>query len=266
MKDLIKILKEQSDKGHPSVLVTVIEVKGSAPQKVGAKMLVSKEGIRLWGTIGGGTIENLALQQAKIQIKEQKHMLKQYELTEEGKDSTGMLCGGNMYLFYDILGTTTKVYILGAGHISQKLAPMMTMLGFWTVIIDDRKEYLHESFENTEGVELLSGSLPQYLDTIEFEPGSYVVIVSYSHELDEKILKYLLTEKSQNVAQLKYLGMIGSKRKVKEIFSRLKAQGVNSFQLDKVHAPIGIPIGSQTPEEIAVSIAAEIIKIRNLEE
>jgi len=266
MKELIRILKKQSDKGDPSVLVTVIDVSGSAPQKVGAKMLVSKEGRRLWGTIGGGTIENLALQQAKIQIREQKPLLKQYELKEEGKDSTGMLCGGNMSIFYDVLGTITKVYILGAGHISQKLALLLTMLGFWTVIIDDREEYLHESFKSIEGAELLSGPLPHYLDTIKFEPESYVVIVTYSHELDENVLKYLLTEKSQNILQLKYLGMIGSKRKVKEIFSRLQSQGVSKSQLDGIHAPIGVPIGSQTPEEIAVSIAAEIIKVRNIEE
>ncbi|MFX0152272.1 MAG: XdhC family protein [Candidatus Hodarchaeota archaeon] len=266
MKEFIKILKEQSDKGNPLVLVTVIEVQGSAPQKVGAKMLVSNEGRRLWGTIGGGTIENLALQQAKIQIKEQKPLLKHYELKEEGKDSTGMLCGGNMSLFYDILGNITKVYILGGGHISQKLVPILIMLGFWIVIIDDREEYIHESFKNIKGVELLSGPLPQYLDTIEFESESYVIIVTYSHELDENILRYLLTKKSRNILQLKYLGMIGSKRKVKEIFSRLKAQGVCISQLEKVHAPIGVPIGSQTPEEIAVSIAAELIKVRNVEE
>jgi xanthine dehydrogenase accessory factor len=266
MKKLINILKEQVDCGNPSVLVTVVNVSGSAPQQIGAKMLVSISGKRLWGTIGGGTIENLALDQAKVRFKEKKPFLKQYELRENGEDSTGMLCGGSMTLFFDILGTTTKAYILGAGHISQKLAPLLTALGFWTVIIDDREEFLYENFKDTNVAELLTGPLPQYLDTIEIEPESYVVIVTYSHELDEKILKHLLTEKSQNVAQLKYLGMIGSKRKVKEIFNRLKSQGVSTAQLDRVYAPIGIPIGSQTPEEIAVSIAAEIIKVRNLEE
>lgn len=266
MKEFINTLKKQVDIGNPSVLVTVVNVTGSAPQTLGAKMLVSKSGERLWGTIGGGTIENLALEQAKVQIKEQRPFLKQYELRETGDDSTGMLCGGSMMLFFDLLGATTKVYILGAGHISQKLAPLLTALGFWTVIIDDREEFLRESFTDIDVAELISGPLPQYLDTIEFEPESYVVIVTYSHELDERILKYLLTKKSHLVTQLKYLGMIGSKRKVKEIFSRLESQGVSKSQLTRIHAPIGLPIGSQTPEEIAISIAAEIVKVRNLEE
>ncbi|MFX0209656.1 MAG: XdhC family protein, partial [Candidatus Hodarchaeota archaeon] len=109
----------------------------------------------------------------------------------------------------------------------------------------------------------ISGTLPQIIDSIEFEKDSYIVIITYSHELDEQILKYLLSKHQKEFYTWKYLGMIGSKRKVKEIFSRLESQGIDPRLLERVHAPIGVPIRSQTPEEIAISIAAEIIDVQN---
>ncbi len=265
-KEFIKIMTEQFHKGRTFALVTVVDVSGSAPQRIGAKMLVSSTGKRLWGTIGGGTIENLALKEAQAQININIPLLKEYELTEEGEEATGMLCGGKMSLFYDIQGAGTKTYIFGAGHISQQLVPLLASLGFWTVVIDDRKEYLDENFKNLNVAETITGNLPQIIDSIEFEKGSYIVILTYSHDLDEKILKHLLTKREQEFETWKYLGMIGSKRKVSEIFSRLESQGMDPNLLEKVHAPIGIPIRSQTPEEIAISIAAEIIDVRNKKE
>ncbi|MFW9905289.1 MAG: XdhC family protein [Candidatus Thorarchaeota archaeon] len=265
-REFIKIIDNQIQKGGLFALITVIEVSGSTPQRVGAKMIVDSLGNHLWGTIGGGTIEKLALKEAQAQIRKKTPLLKEYELTEEGEKATGMLCGGKMSLFYDILGIGTKVYIFGAGHISQRIVPLLTSLGFWTIVIDDRKEYLQESFKNSNVAETLVGNFPQIIDTIEFEKDSYIVILTYSHDLDEKILRYFLTTRKEEIKNWKYLGMIGSKRKVKEIFNRLVSQGIDPKQLEKVHAPIGIPIGSQTPEEIAVSIAAEIIKVRNKKE
>ncbi len=267
-KDFVEIMAEQMRKGGVFALITVVDVSGSAPQRVGAKMLVSPAGKRLWGTIGGGTIEKLALKEVQVQIKKRTPLLKEYELREEGEKATGMLCGGKMSLFYDILGTGTKAYIFGAGHISQQLVPILVSLGFWTIVIDDRKDYLDESFKHSEVAETLTGNLPQIIDTIEFEKDSYIVILTYSHDLDEEILKQLLTKQQQEAEtwNYRYLGMIGSERKVKEIFSRLESQGIDPQLLEKVHAPIGIPIGSQTPEEIAISIAAEIIKVRNKKE
>lgn len=263
MIEFSRIINETIKNGTCIVLVTVVGVQGSAPQKIGAKMLVSSDGKILWGTVGGGTIEELAKNQAKIQIQQRKPLLKEYELTEEGVNATGMICGGNMTLFFDLLGTSTNVYIFGAGHISQQIVPLLTKLGFSCRVIDDRYDYLRESFPNAESSQLITGKLPQIIDTIEFIPRSYVIIMTYSHELDEKILKHLLTNKIEEAKELAYMGMIGSKRKVKEIFDRLISDGIDSDILDTIHAPIGIQIGSQTPEEISISIAAELIKIRN---
>jgi xanthine dehydrogenase accessory factor len=260
-----EILGSQVQKGEAFALITVVEVSGSAPQRTGAKMIVSSTGKRLWGTIGGGSIEKIALKEAKMQIQKRTPLLKEYKLMEEGEKATGMLCGGKMRLFIDILGVGPKSYIFGAGHICQRLVPLLASLGFWTVVIDDRKEYLAESFKETEVSEMFSGTLPQIIDTIEFEKDSYIIIMTYSHKLDEKILKHLLTTRMQKFQTWKYLGMIGSKKKVKEIFSRLESQGISPNLLERVHAPIGVPIRSQTPEEIAISIAAEIIDIYNKE-
>jgi xanthine dehydrogenase accessory factor len=261
----IETMVDQVQKGGVFALVTVVDISGSAPQQIGAKMLVSSSGERIWGTVGGGTIEKLALEEAQVRIKSRTPLLKEYELMEEGEKATGMICGGKMSLFFDILGIGTKAYIFGAGHISQRLVPLMNSLGFWPVVIDDRKEYLEQNF-NQLAAEILTGELPKIIETIEFENDCYIVIITYSHALDEKILKYLLTKREKEFENWKYLGMIGSKRKVKEIFSRLESQGIARNLLDRVRAPIGIPIGSQTPDEIAVSIAAEIIAVRNIKE
>lgn len=263
MKDFINIIDDHIGRGIPLALVTVVEVRGSAPQRTGAKMLVSNEGRILWGTTGGGSIEELAKKQAMIQLNLGQPLLKEYELIKEGVNATGMICGGHMTLFFDILGASAKVYIFGAGHIAQQLYPLLNKLGFSTVIIDDRGEYLKESFPDVIPSNLITGALPDIIEDIHFPPHSYIIIMTYTHKLDEKIIKHLLLNKIQEIDEINYLGMIGSKRKIKEIFSRLTAAGIKPDVLNRVHAPIGIKIGSQTPEEIAISIAAEIIKVRS---
>jgi xanthine dehydrogenase accessory factor len=264
---MFEIIQEETQSGRPLSLVTVVDVSGSAPQRIGAKMLVSSSGELIWGTIGGGAVESLAIKQAIIQISDKTPLLKKYDLSESGdEDSTGMLCGGTMQVYFDIFGTTNKVFIFGAGHITQQLLPLLFNLGFTSTVIDDRQEYLEDKIKEKLPVETLSGELPGMIENIHFTLGSYVIILTYSHSLDEKILHFLFTKKLSEVKELKYLGMIGSKRKVKEIFSRLEKKGIDKTKLDIVHAPIGVPIDSQTPEEIAISIAAQIIAVKNKKE
>lgn len=266
MKDFIQTLTKYIESGKSVGLVTVVDVKGSAPQKVGAKMIVSSEGKLLWGTVGGGTIEALAIEQAKRQITENKPLLKTFELIETGKQAIGMLCGGEMQLFFEVLGVMTNIYIFGGGHITQQLIPLLDNLGFSILIIDDREDFIAENIVNKYSVRTLFGNIPEVIDTLTFEVGCYIIILTYSHELDEKILEYLLTRKNEEITKVKYVGIIGSKRKIKEIFSRLQVKGIQKQRLDEVHAPIGLSIGSQTPEEIAISIAAELILVRNKED
>ncbi len=266
MKDLFTLIQTETQSGRPVSLVTVVEVKGSAPQKVGAKMLVSSKGTLLWGTVGGGTIEALALKQAQEQILKQTPLLKTFKLTETGEEATGMLCGGTMQLFFDIFGTQTNVYIFGAGHITQQLLPLLTKLGFNPIVIDDRRGYLEEHINKQYQFEVITDEVSMFLDGFHFDPNSYIIIMTYSHDLDEQILMNILTKKEKEISKLKYLGMIGSKRKIGEIYNRLETKGIERSLLESVHSPIGIPIKSQTPEEIAISIAAELISVRNVEE
>ncbi|MHA2307272.1 MAG: XdhC family protein, partial [Candidatus Hodarchaeales archaeon] len=234
MKDFINIINDHIGRGVPLALVTVVEVRGSAPQRIGAKMLISNEGRRLWGTTGGGKIEELAKKQAMIQLNLGQPLLKEYELVEEGTNATGMICGGKMTLFFDIFGAGAKVYIFGAGHIAQQLYPLLNKLGFSTVIIDNRAEYMKESFPDVIDSNLISGTLPDIVEDMYFSPHSYIIIMTYTHELDEKIIKHLLLNKIQEIDKINYLGMIGSRRKVEEIFSRLTAAGIKPDILNRV--------------------------------
>ena len=229
-------------------------------------MLVSSSGELLWGTIGGGTVESLAIKQAKVQIEVKTPILKSFELVESGKDATGMLCGGEMQLFFDVFGTSTRVLIFGAGHITQQILPLLMKLGFAPVVIDDREDYLRENIITRFDVATHTGKFTEIIDSLAIEEDSYIIIMTYSHDMDEKILYHLLSHKLQDLSTVKYLGMIGSKRKVKEIFSRMESKGITRDILNFIHSPIGVPIKSQTPEEIAISIAAELISIRNKEE
>jgi xanthine dehydrogenase accessory factor len=246
MKNFFELIHKEVSAGKPVSLVSVVAVKGSAPQRVGAKMLVSSDGKLLWGTVGGGTVESLALKQAKIQIDLKTPLLKSFELLETGEDATGMLCGGEMQLFIDVFGTSTKVYIFGAGHITQQILPLLTKLGFTPVVVDDREEYLKQNIISRFNVATHTGEFTEIIDSLFIEEESYIIIMTYSHDMDEKILFQLLAQKLPDLSRVKYIGMIGSKRKVKEIFSRIESKGIS--------------------EEIAISISAELISVRNKEE
>ena len=194
MEEFVEVIQDQLKRNKSVASVTVVETRGSTPQRVGAKMLVSESGDLLWGTIGGGTIENLAIKQAVDQISQGKPLLKSYELLESGEDATGMLCGGEMLLFFEILGKKTKTYIFGAGHITQQLIPLIQKLGFFPVIIDDRSDYLERKIDPKIETRPLTEDFDESLQGLDFEEGSYLIIMTYSHDLDEQILSYLLTQ------------------------------------------------------------------------
>ena len=165
-----------------------------------------------------------------------------------------------------MFGTSTKVYIFGAGHITQQILPLLLKLGFTPIVLDDREDYLNENITSRFNVDTQAGAFTEIIDSLTIEENCFIVIMTYSHEMDEQILFHLLSQKLPNLSTVKYLGMIGSKRKVKEIFSRMESKGISRDLLNSIHSPIGVPIKSQTPEEIAISIAAEIISVRNQED
>jgi xanthine dehydrogenase accessory factor len=242
-------------KGERGALATVISVEGSTPRKTGAKMLVRDDGTFI-GTIGGGMLEKQVLEQAVEVISTMESRIIHVDLTETGKDKL-MICGGKADIFLEPLMPRETLYLFGAGHISEKLAPMAKEIGFKLTIVDPRPNY--NNFERFPGANLVLEEYKNARASLKIDEYSYIVIVTSGHTSDELCLEIALGSSA------KYIGMVGSKKKVKEIKERLKQKGFSQQRLDFVHAPIGLEINAETPAEIAVSIVAEIIMIKRQE-
>jgi xanthine dehydrogenase accessory factor len=238
--------------GGQAALVTVIATDRSTPREVGAKMLVKSDG-SVSGTIGGGGVEHLSIKKAMEAIKEGKPCRFQVSLTPD-KDP-GMLCGGEMEVFIEPLLNPLTVYIFGGGHISKTLAKMVKLGGFRVAVIDDRPEFANE--ENfPEADTVMAEGVSEAFEKLRIDHTGYIVIITRGHFSDEAVLEHALKTPAR------YIGMIGSKSKIKTVFGHLREKGLTQEALEAVHAPIGVPINAETPEEIAVAILAEIIKVR----
>jgi xanthine dehydrogenase accessory factor len=255
MSEILKEAFERMDKGETIALVTVVEAKGSTPREVGTKMLVNKNGL-VAGTIGGGMTEAKVIEEAKQALKEGKGKLLIYHLTkEQAALDEGAICGGEMKVFIDILQPKEEVLIFGAGHIAVCVSKLAKMVGFKVTIIDDREEFANQD-RFPEADEIETEDIERALTHIKITPSTYIIIVTRGHLQDQEALASVIKSKAA------YLGMIGSRKKNATVFQQLIEQGVLKEELDKVHAPIGIDIKAQTPEEIAISIIAEIIQVR----
>ena len=255
MSEILKEAFERMDKGDTIALVTVVEVKGSTPREVGTKMLVAKNGL-VAGTIGGGMTEAKVIEEAKQALKEGKEKLLIYHLTkEQAALDEGAICGGEMKVFIDILQPKEEVLIFGAGHIAICVSKLAKMVGFKVAIIDDREEFANKD-RFPEADEIVTEDIERALTHIKITPSTYIIIVTRGHLQDQEVLASVIKSKAA------YLGMIGSRKKNATIFQQLTEKGIFQEELNKVHAPIGIDIKAQTPEEIAISIIAEIIQVR----
>jgi xanthine dehydrogenase accessory factor len=255
MSEILKEAFKRMDKGETIALVTVVEVKGSTPREVGSKMLVNKNGL-VAGTIGGGMTEAKVIEEAKQILKEGKGMLLIYHLTkEQAALDEGAICGGEMKVFIDILQPKEEVLIFGAGHIAICVSKLAKMVGFKVAIIDDREEFANQD-RFPEADEIVTEDIERALTHIKITPSTYIIIVTRGHLQDQEVLASVIKSKAA------YLGMIGSRKKNATIFQQLTEKGIFQEELNKVHAPIGINIKAQTPEEIAISIMAEIIQVR----
>jgi len=252
MSDIYPAIIEILESGNEAALVTIISAARSTPRGAATKMLVKSDG-SIIGTIGGGAVEAQAIKIAIEVIKTGKPERHQFNLIPDKE--TGMVCGGEMEIFVEPIAPTPTVYLFGAGHISFTLAKISKLLDFRTVVIDDRKDFaVKERFPDADLI--LVEDFENVFSKINIDKRSYIVITTRSHHEDERVLgRAILTP-------AKYIGMIGSKTKFKTLFDNLIARGVESQVLDKVHSPIGLEIHAETPEEIAVSIMAEIVKVR----
>ncbi len=247
--DEIQNLKKE---GKAGALITVIETKGSTPREEGAKMIVVEDGT-IRGTIGGGCVEGQVWEEAKEIIKKGGLKTLEFDLLDDELEGEGQACGGNMKVLIESLSPQKKVIIFGAGHISLYLANLCKMLDFNTTVIDDREEYAStERFPDAD--EVIVTEFAEAFQKCKVNENTFIVIVTRGHKYD----KMMLEESLKTTAY--YIGMIGSKSKLKGIFDSLKEKGFTNDDIKRVHSPIGIPIHSESPQEIAVSIAGELIK------
>jgi xanthine dehydrogenase accessory factor len=254
-QEVFGALTEALERGEEVALVTIVASTGSTPQRVGAKMLVYSDG-RTVGTIGGGCYENDAFWKAREAIKARKPLNVKYELTDDIAEESGLICGGQMEVFIEPVEPAPDVYIFGAGHVGYFLARMAYDTGFRVHIIDDREKFANaERFQ--DGVETVVEDMPTWLETHTLPPTAYAVIVTRGHKHDIDALRAL------SRTPLRYVGLIGSRAKVKRIYDALRAEGTSPDVLAHVHAPIGLDIGAITPQEIAVSILAELIAVKH---
>jgi xanthine dehydrogenase accessory factor len=248
---LYREMAELTEKGVPFVLATVIEAAGSTPRGVGAKMLVLPDG-RTVDTVGGGRIELQVIQDALECLKRRTSRTVEYALRPTGENALGMACGGEAKVFLEVHSPAETFLIIGAGHIGQTLAPMAKLLDYHVVVLDSRPEYANaERIPSAD--ELVVGHPGNAGELVTVDERTHVVIVTHGHVHDKDALRSVVATPAA------YVGMIGSRTKVRTVFAELEAEGVSREALARVHTPIGLDLGGDTPGEISVAILAEII-------
>jgi xanthine dehydrogenase accessory factor len=254
-REVFAAIAEALERGETAALVTIVSARGSTPQRVGAKMLVFADG-RTIGTIGGGCYESDAFGKARDAITARKPQLVHYELSDDFAQETGLICGGQMDVYIEPIEPSPELYIIGGGHVGYHLARLAHEVGFRVHVVDDREKFANrERFPTAE--EVVADDIPTWLAAATLPPHAYAVIVTRGHTNDLEALRALAPR------ELRYLGLIGSRAKVARVYDVLTADGVPAEQLTRIHAPIGLDIGAVTPQEIAVSILAELIAVKH---
>ena len=250
MKNLFENIAELIKSGKPAAFAIVIKTEGSTPRKVGAKMVVLKDG-KAFGTLGGGDLEKRVIEEAINAIKQGQPRIASFTLDIE-KGKLDMMCGGKLDIYIEPILPDEKLVIFGAGHITQSLAPLMRGAGFQVSVVEDSPDLLEkDKFPETE--DLILTDMEQFARDLPSDPGTYIVLLSRGFSRDKAILSQLIQK------DFKYIGMIGSLRKINTMRGDLQKEGIPEESFSKLQAPIGLDIGAETPEEIAISIAAEII-------
>jgi len=235
------------------VVATIVSYKGSVPRRV-AKMVITKDQ-KTYGTIGGGCVEGQVVEEALLMLNkgEKGVLMKSYDLVEEEFGGVGMNCGGKIDVSIEIVEPNPTLIIAGSGHVSSSLAKLAQMLGFEIVVVDP----LAKKERFPEATQVLSDFPENNLPNLNVSSETYIVIVT-RHKDDLPTLRAALRTKAG------YIGLIGSRRRVLQAFRILLKEGFTQKELDRVNAPIGLDIGAETPEEIAISIVAEMVQRRRL--
>ncbi|MFN8008582.1 MAG: XdhC/CoxI family protein [Terriglobia bacterium] len=252
--DIYEEIAKLRREGKRAALATIIQIRGSVPSFETAKILVLEDGTTI-GTVGGGCVENDVWKAARQVMFEEKPRRLLFDLTDPASLETGLICGGKVEIFVEPILATPTAYIFGAGHISKSISKISTVAGFNTVIIDDRPRYANrERFP--EAIEIYADSFETTFERIRPNEFSYLIIVTRGHLEDQNVLRWAVKTRAR------FIGMIGSKFKKKNIFDNLIAEGIAAEELSRVVSPLGLDINAILPEEIAVSIVAQMIAVR----
>jgi xanthine dehydrogenase accessory factor len=250
MRQLLEAALEATRTGETIALATIVRAQGSTPRATGAKMLVLRDGT-IKGTIGGGEMERRVIEEARAALESGQPRMVHYTFREVEQGDVGV-CGGENDVFIDILGSSKELLIVGAGHVGQAVARLGEFLEMACIVFDTRPEYANqERFPRAR--QIIVGEIGQELARYPISRQSYIVIVTRGHLQDAEALAAVIRSPAP------YIGMIGSRRKTLRVFEMMQAQGIEQALLNRVHAPIGLEIGAETPEEIAVSILGQII-------
>jgi len=249
--DIYEELLRTKREGKTSALATIVQCAGSSPQKEGAKMLVKGDGSVI-GTLGGGCVEADVIQAALAAINDGLPQIIPFQLTEK---HGGLVCGGKILVYIEPVAPEPHILILGAGHVGKCLSTLAKFAGFRTTVVDDREE--HANYGNLpDASDILVNDFESVFSRVSVDKTTCVVIATRGHNNDFEALKGALRTKAG------YIGLLGSRRKRALLFDNLAKVGFSNHDIERVITPVGLPIGSVGPEEIAISIMAQIIQFR----
>lgn len=240
--------------GQKCALATIVQVRGSIPSYESAKLLVREDGSMV-GTIGGGCVEAEVWNAAREVIETERPRHMNFSLGQDAAHDNGLICGGQLNVFVEPVVPQPRAFIFGAGHVSKSISKVAAMAGFATVIVDDRESFANrERFPEAD--EIFAGEYEEVFPKLEVNGSSYLVIVTRGHRDDMRVLRWAVGSGAR------YIAMIGSKRKTISVVKELEKEGIRREAFEGLFAPMGLEIGAESPEEIAVSVVAEMIAVR----
>ncbi len=240
--------------GQKCALATIVQVRGSIPSFESAKLLVREDGSMV-GTIGGGCVEAEVWNAAREVISSGKPRHMSFSLGQDAAYDNGLICGGQLDVFVECIEPQPAAIIFGGGHISKSLAKVLDLAGFRVSVSDNRETFANrERFP--EAAEVHADEYEDLYPKLNITESTYIVIVTRGHRDDMRVLRWAVTTPA------KYIAMIGSKRKVIAVIRELEKEGIGAEAFDRIYAPMGLEIGAVSPEEIAISVGAEMIAMR----
>ena len=252
--DLFSEIVRLRKAGQKCALATIVEVNGSIPSYESAKILVREDGSFL-GTIGGGCVEAEVWNAAREVIQSEKPRHLTFNLGQDAAYDNGLICGGQLNVFIEVIVPQPHAIIFGAGHISKSLAKVSLLAGFGVSVVDNRESFANrDRFPDVD--EVMAEEYEELFPKLNVNSSSYIIIVTRGHRDDMRVLRWAIT------TEARYISMIGSRRKVIAVIREFEKEGVPRESFERIHAPMGLEIGAITPEEIAVSVAAEMIAVR----